>query len=107
MPTKAEVIAYANDVLGLDVDGSMTKADIEAAIYEAGYDPNDMGEDDMAGGRRVRNSRTLRRLFGRSTVVVPVPSERLRLRRRARPRTVFRAPIVLAGAVVGLPVATT
>jgi hypothetical protein len=48
MPTKAEVIAYANDVLGLDVDGSMTKADIEAAIYEAGYDPNDMGEDDMA-----------------------------------------------------------
>lgn len=38
MATKDELIAFA-DAHGIAVDSSMLKADIEAAISDAGYDP--------------------------------------------------------------------
>lgn len=38
MPTKDELIAFASEA-GVDVSASSTKAEIEAALYDAGYDP--------------------------------------------------------------------
>lgn len=43
MATKAELVAYASSV-GVDVSESWTKADIEGALYDAGYDPTNIGE---------------------------------------------------------------
>jgi hypothetical protein len=43
MATKDELVAFGQ-AHGLDVDSSMLKADIEAALSSAGYDPTTMGE---------------------------------------------------------------
>jgi hypothetical protein len=45
MPTKDELIAFASEV-GVDVPASATKADIEAALTDAGYDPVTLQEED-------------------------------------------------------------
>jgi len=45
MPTKDELIAFASEV-GVDVPASATKADIEAALTDAGYDPVTLEEED-------------------------------------------------------------
>jgi hypothetical protein len=49
MATKAELIAYG-EAHGVAVDDSMLKADIEAALRDAGYDPETLseGEDVMS-----------------------------------------------------------
>jgi hypothetical protein len=43
MATKDELIAFGQ-AHGVDVDSSMLKADIEAALSDAGYDPTTMEE---------------------------------------------------------------
>jgi hypothetical protein len=43
MPTKDELVAFGQ-AHGVDVDSSMLKADIEAALTDAGYDPTTMEE---------------------------------------------------------------
>lgn len=51
MPTKEELVAFGQSA-GLDVDSSMLKPDIEAALTDAGYDPTtlegDMGTEESA-----------------------------------------------------------
>ncbi len=42
MATKDELVAFAN-ANGVDVDASWLKADIEAALSDAGFDPNNLG----------------------------------------------------------------
>lgn len=43
MATKTELVAFGQ-AHGVDVDSSMSKADIEAALTDAGYDPTNLGE---------------------------------------------------------------
>jgi hypothetical protein len=43
MATKDELVAFGQ-AHGVDVDSSMLKADIEAALTDAGYDPTTMEE---------------------------------------------------------------
>jgi hypothetical protein len=44
MATKDELVAFGQ-AHGVDVDSSMLKADIEAALSDAGYDPTTTGDD--------------------------------------------------------------
>jgi hypothetical protein len=48
MPTKAELVAFASSA-GVDVSETWTKADIEAALASAGFDPDYLaGDDDVS-----------------------------------------------------------
>jgi len=47
MPTKDELLAFA-EANGIAADSSMLKADVEAAIYDAGYDPTNLGEEPVS-----------------------------------------------------------
>jgi hypothetical protein len=47
MATKDELVAFGQ-ANGVDVDSSMLKADIEAALSGAGYDPTTVGEATVA-----------------------------------------------------------
>ena len=47
MATKDELVAFA-EAHGVDVDASWLKADIEAALTDAGYDPTNVGVEPMA-----------------------------------------------------------
>jgi len=46
MATKDELVAFAN-AHGVDVDATWLKADIEAALTDAGYDPATLEATDM------------------------------------------------------------
>jgi len=47
MATKDELVAFGQ-ANGVDVDSSMLKADVEAALSDAGYDPSTVGEDNVS-----------------------------------------------------------
>lgn len=56
MATKEELVAFAG-AHGISVDPSWLKADIEAAIDDAGYDPTTLEETTMSEeGREIRDA---------------------------------------------------
>jgi hypothetical protein len=55
MATKDELVAFGQ-ANGVDVDSSMLKADIEAALSGAGYDPTTVGEATVAPNSPTRQA---------------------------------------------------
>lgn len=47
MATKAELVDFGREH-GLAVDGTMLKADIESALRDAGYDPENLGGEEVS-----------------------------------------------------------
>jgi len=47
MPTKDELLAFADDV-GVSVSSAMTKAEIEGALHDAGYNPETLSPEDAS-----------------------------------------------------------